>query len=64
MMPIRLPSFRLIDGEDRYKAVGIVKDKLYTVIYVLRDERMRFISVRRSNEKERRDYDRDLGGSE
>ena len=64
MMPIRLPSFRLIDGEDRYKAVGSVEDKLYTVIYVLRDERMRFISVRRSNEKERRDYDRDLGGSE
>ena len=64
MMPIRLPSFRPINGEDRYKAVGIVEGKLYTVIYVLRNERMRFISVRRSNEKERRDYDRDPGGSE
>jgi uncharacterized DUF497 family protein len=56
-----LPSFRPIDGEDRYKAVGIVEDKLYTAVHVLREEQIRMISVRRSNDSERRDYDRDPG---
>jgi len=26
-------SFRPVDGEDCYKAIGIVRDKLYSVIY-------------------------------
>jgi uncharacterized DUF497 family protein len=59
-----LPSFRPVDGEDRYKAVGHVDGKLHTVVYVWRDDILRLISVRRSNAKERRDYDSDPGGSE
>lgn len=59
-----LPSFRPIDGEDRFKATGHVDGKLYTVVYVWRDDVLRLISVRRSNDKERRDYDSDPGGSE
>jgi uncharacterized protein len=56
-----LPSFRPIDGEDRYKAVGMVEEKLYTAVYVYRGAQVRMISVRRSNASERRDYDRDSG---
>lgn len=56
-----LPSFRPVDGEDRYKVVGMVEGKLYTAVYVLRDERIRMISVRRSNSSERRDYDSNSG---
>lgn len=56
-----LPSFRPVDGEDRYKAVGVVEGKLYTAVYALRDERVRMISVRRSNGSEQRDYDSDSG---
>lgn len=56
-----MPSFRPIDGEDRYKAVGLVNGKLYTAIYVLRNERVRMISVRRSNGSEQRDYGSDPG---
>jgi hypothetical protein len=56
-----LPSFRLVDGEDRYKAVGLLDGKLFTVVYVLRDDRVRLISVRRSNAGEQRDYDRNSG---
>ncbi|WP_231958067.1 BrnT family toxin [Novosphingobium resinovorum] len=56
-----LPSFRLVYGEDRYKAVGLVDGKLFTVVYVLRDDRVRLISVRRSNAGEQRDYDRNSG---
>lgn len=52
-----LPSFRLIDGEQRYKAVGVVDGKMFTAVYVWRDDRIRLISVRRSNASEQRDYD-------
>ena len=49
-----LPSFRERDGEDRYKAVGLVDGKLHTAVYV----------VRRSNESEQRDYDSNSGRPE
>jgi uncharacterized protein len=51
-----LPSFRPVDGEDRYKAVGLVGGRLYTTVYVWRDDKIRLISVRRSNASEQRDY--------
>ncbi len=54
-----LPSFRPIDGENRYKAVGIVDGKLFTAVYAERGAAIRLISVRRSNGREQRDYDRD-----
>lgn len=59
-----IPSFRPVDGEDRSKAVGVVEGKLYTAVYVARDERIRLISVRRSNASEQRDYDSYPGRSE
>lgn len=58
---IVLPSLRPIDGEDRYKAVGRVDGRLWTAVYVWRGETVRMISVRRSNDGEQRDYDRDPG---
>jgi uncharacterized protein len=57
-----LPSLRPVDGEDRYKAVGLVDGKLWTAIYVRRGEAIRMISVRRSNAGEQRDHDRDSQG--
>lgn len=51
------PSFREEDGEDRFKAVGRVLGKLYTVVIVWRGDDVRLISVRRSNAGEQRDYD-------
>ena len=53
-----LSSHRLIDGEDRSKAIGLVDGKLWTAIYVMRGQVFRFISVRRSNDGERQQYDR------
>ena len=58
---IVLPSLRPVDGEDRYKAVGSVEDRIWTVIHVWRGETMRLISVRRSNDGEQREYRRDTG---
>ncbi|OYX61114.1 MAG: hypothetical protein B7Y89_13720 [Novosphingobium sp. 32-60-15] len=53
------PSFRPVDGEDRYKVVGMVEGKHFTLVYVERTDKLRLISVRRSNASEQRDYDRD-----
>ncbi len=52
-------SFRPIDGEYRLKAVGKIDGKLFTAVFVIRREKRRFISVRRSNGNERRNYDSD-----
>ena len=54
-----LPTIRMGDEEERYKAVGKVDGKLYTAIHVWRGETVRMISVRRSNAREQRDYDSD-----
>jgi uncharacterized protein len=59
-----VPSFRPVDGEDRYKAVGFVDGKLFTAVFVEREDATRLISVRRSNDSEQRDYNSDLRGPE
>ena len=51
-----IPSIREIDGEERFKVVGIVEEKLFTGIFVWRGDQPRFISVRRSNTGEERAY--------
>ena len=51
-----IPSMRAIDGEDRFKVVGLVGEKLFTGVFVWRGDLPRFISVRRSNKGEERAY--------
>ena len=60
-MVLVLASIRPIDGEERFKAVGLIDGKLWTAVHVVRGERTRFLSVRRSNEGEHRGYDRYSG---
>lgn len=57
------PTFRSGDEEERWKAVGVIEDKLYTAVFVWRGEVARMISVRRSNASEQRRYDSDTGRS-
>ena len=47
------------DEEDRFKLIGMVDGRLYTAIHVWRGTAVRFLSVRRSNASEQRDYARD-----
>jgi len=54
-----LASIRPIDGEDRFKAIGMVNGKLWTAVHVIRGAKTRFLSVRRSNNGEERAYHRD-----
>ncbi|MGE0283158.1 MAG: BrnT family toxin [Rhizobiaceae bacterium] len=51
-----IPSIREIDGEERFKVVGRVGEKLFTGIFVWRNDLPRFMSVRRSNKGEERSY--------
>jgi uncharacterized DUF497 family protein len=51
-----VPSIREIDGEERFKMIGMVDGKLFTGVFVWRDDLPRFISVRRSNDGEERTY--------
>jgi len=53
---LAISTLREIDGEHRWKAIGIVDGKLWTAIYVRRGAAFRFISVRRSNGNEERAY--------
>lgn len=52
-----IPTIRIGDEEERWKAVGSIDGKLYTTVHVWRGEVVRIISVRRSNLGEQRDYD-------
>jgi uncharacterized protein len=58
---VSVPTFRVGDEEERWKAVGVIDGKLYTAVYVWRGDVARMISVRRSNGVEQRIYDRDTG---
>lgn len=51
-----IPSFREIDGEERFKVIGMIEGRLWTAVYVMRGSALRFISVRKSNGKEAREY--------
>ena len=51
-----IPSIREIDGEERFKVIGVVDEKLFTGVFVWRNDLPRFISVRRSNKGEERAY--------
>jgi len=56
-----LASFRPLDGEERYRAVGVVDGRLWTAVYVERGETIGLISVRRSNAGEQGSYHRHSG---
>ena len=56
-----IPTIRIGDEEERWKAVGYIDGKLYTAVHVWRGDVVRMISVRRSNDSERREYDSDSG---
>lgn len=51
---LMVASHRPIDGEERNKAIGMIDGKLFTVVHVWRGDKVRLISVRRSNAGEQR----------
>jgi uncharacterized protein len=53
---LMIPTFREEDGEDRYKVIGMVDGKFWTAVHVRHGDTVRFISVRRSNDGEEKQY--------
>lgn len=54
-----VPTIRDGDEEERFKAIGLVNGDLWTAVHVYRGDKVRFVSVRRSNVGEQRAYDSD-----
>lgn len=51
-----IETTRFDDGERRFRAIGMVDERLWTAIHTIRAAAVRFISVRRSNDGEKRIY--------
>jgi len=43
-------------GEVRYRALGMIDGRLYALVFTARAGRTRVISLRRANDRERRNY--------
>ena len=43
-------------GETRYRAFGLIDDRLHALIFTARGARTRVISLRRANDRERENY--------
>ena len=59
-----VPTTRVEDCERRFRAIGMVGGRLWTAVHVYRDDATRMISVRKSNDGERRTYHSAQGRSE
>ncbi|MEA1937492.1 MAG: BrnT family toxin [Pseudomonadota bacterium] len=44
-------------GEDRYQALGWIGDRLHMLVFMLRRDEIRIISLRRANRREEKLYD-------
>lgn len=45
-------------GESREVATGFIGERIYVMVFVRRNERIRIISLRKANERERKNYER------
>lgn len=52
---------RIDYGEERFITRGLIGARLHILVYVLRGDRMRIISLRKANARERRNYARETG---
>lgn len=43
-------------GEARYRAFGVIDDRLHVLVFTARGAQTRVISLRRANDRERRNY--------
>lgn len=43
-------------GEERIRALGFIRGKIYSLVFTLRNEKVRVISLRKANSRERKKY--------
>lgn len=51
------PDNRHSYGEDRFRVIGRIENRLYVIIYTPRLSTLRIISARKANKREERDYE-------
>ena len=51
-------TFNSRQGEVRFSATDFIGDRLYTLIFTVRDNKIRVISLRRASKSEERRYER------
>lgn len=54
---IEVEDVRRHYGERRWRALGMIGDRLHVLIYTRRGERLHVISLRRANDKEVNEYE-------
>jgi uncharacterized protein len=54
------PDDRNDYGEERYNTFGLLGDRLVVVVWTIRDDTRRIISMRKANEREKARYQRAL----
>lgn len=48
---------QIVDGETRYFALGYIQNRLHALVYTLRGECVRIISLRKANKREVKKYE-------
>lgn len=51
------PDTRHDYGEARYRATGLIQGRLHMLVFTMRGDTLRAISLRKANPRELRDYD-------
>lgn len=44
-------------GEERLRAIGLIGDRVYVLVFTIRRDHLRVISLRRANSRERKRYE-------
>lgn len=52
-----LEATQKVNGEVRYFALGYIRNRLYALVYTLRGEAIRIISLRKANAREVKKYE-------
>ncbi len=53
------PDERKNYGESRFIALGFISSRLHVVIFTTRNKNLRIISLRKANERERKEYEKE-----
>lgn len=51
-------------GEKRFVAIGSLRDRIVVLVYTIREDKYRIISMRKANEREQKAYQDRLEGAE
>lgn len=57
LMPLVYLDERFVYGEQRYQIIGMIEHRVFVVAFTIRDNRIRIISARKANQREKKLYE-------